>query len=80
MNLKKCLRSKLRYRFLTGQAIVEYIMLFTILGVLFAGMIWVLGVDNPPAGSDEWGVRGGLNLRGAFNDAVDKAVEHIRRN
>ena len=60
MNLKKYLKSK------HAQAIVEYILMFTILTL---GVLFVFGTFDPER----------LGIRAVMNQAVDSALEQIRK-
>jgi uncharacterized protein (UPF0333 family) len=60
MNLKKDLKSK------KGQAVLEYILIFTF---LVSGVFIVFGDFKP----------GNLGIKSAFSNAIDQAVTYINR-
>ena len=60
MNLKKCLKSK------HAQAVVEYILMFTILTL---GVLFVFGTFDPEK----------LGIGAVMNRAVENALEQIRK-
>lgn len=64
-------------KFVTGQAIVEYIVIFTVIGVFCLGMVAGLMTDNPDSETTHPGAIRGLKLRNVFAQAINSAINRI---
>jgi len=69
MNLKKNLK---RPSLISGQAIVEYIIMFTLIAL---GIVVICGGFNL---GDTTGKGSNLNIRTVFNDALNRAITEIQ--